>query len=92
MLLIRLFVVTHFLFFSFLAKAQKTCTIPFHLTEYNNLSIQVILNEKDTVNLMFHRAAVFAGGMGRPTDHSTALIKSRRKAGSLKSSQWPSEV
>lgn len=36
---------------------EKTYTIPFQLTDYNNLSIQAILNQKDTVNLMFHTAA-----------------------------------
>ena len=41
--------------------AQKETTpsiqIPFQLTSYNNLSIQAILNGKDTVHLMFHTAA-----------------------------------
>lgn len=32
-------------------------TIPFELTSHNNLSIKAILNEVDTVNLMFHTAA-----------------------------------
>lgn len=32
-------------------------TIPFHLTEHNNISIQAVLNHQDTVNLMFHTAA-----------------------------------
>lgn len=32
-------------------------TIPFKLTKHNNISIKAILNEKDTVNLMFHTAA-----------------------------------
>ena len=31
--------------------------IPFKLTEHNNLSVQAILNQRDTVNLMFHTAA-----------------------------------
>jgi len=35
---------------------QKTI-IPFQLTSYNNISIKAILNEKDTVQLMFHTAA-----------------------------------
>lgn len=39
------------------AAQEKTYTIPFQLTDYNNLSIQAILNKKDTVNLMFHTAA-----------------------------------
>lgn len=36
--------------------SEKKYTIPFELTEYNNLSVQAILNEKDTVHLMFHTA------------------------------------
>lgn len=32
-------------------------TIPFTLTEHNNISIKAVLNKKDTVNLMFHTAA-----------------------------------
>jgi hypothetical protein len=40
-----------------IASAQSKSTIPFHLTEYNNLSIRAILNNSDTVQLMFHTAA-----------------------------------
>lgn len=36
---------------------QKKYVIPFQLTEYNNLSIQAVLNKTDTVHLMFHTAA-----------------------------------
>ncbi|HEX6430323.1 MAG TPA: hypothetical protein VF008_21675 [Niastella sp.] len=40
------------------ARAQeKPTVIPFELTSNNNLSVQVILNTKDTVHLMFHTAA-----------------------------------
>ena len=35
---------------------KKSYSIPFVLTEYNNLSIQAIINEKDTIALMFHTA------------------------------------
>ncbi|MES2373789.1 MAG: hypothetical protein V4557_14510 [Bacteroidota bacterium] len=38
-------------------KPQKKISIPFVLTEYNNLSVRAILNRKDTVQLMFHLAA-----------------------------------
>jgi hypothetical protein len=34
----------------------RTSTIPFRLTEYNNLSVQGVVNGKDTVHLMFHTA------------------------------------
>lgn len=37
--------------------AQQKTVIPFTLTQYNNLSIKAVLNQKDTVNLMFHTAA-----------------------------------
>jgi hypothetical protein len=40
------------------ARAQEKPTIiPFELTPYNNLSIQAVLNRKDTLHLMFHTAA-----------------------------------
>lgn len=32
-------------------------TIPFKLTAHNNISIQAILNQKDTIDLMFHTAS-----------------------------------
>jgi hypothetical protein len=36
--------------------SEKKYTIPFELTDYNNLSVEAVLNEKDTVHLMFHTA------------------------------------
>ena len=49
-------------------------TIPFTLTKHNNISIKAILNQKDTLNLMFH------------TGSSAVFVtqKSREKASSLK--------
>lgn len=44
-------------FFSLATFAQEKTVIPFTLTKYNNLSIRAVLNQKDTVNLMFHTAA-----------------------------------
>jgi len=44
-------------FCSLTAFAQQKTTIPFKLTNYNNLSIKAVLNQKDTVQLMFHTAA-----------------------------------
>ncbi|MHA3787699.1 aspartyl protease family protein [Flavobacterium hauense] len=38
-------------------KSREKNTIPFELTEYNNISVKAVLNEKDTVRLMFHTAA-----------------------------------
>jgi Aspartyl protease len=41
-----------------MAVCQKTTTvIPFQLTAYNNISIRAVINQKDTVQLMFHTAA-----------------------------------
>ncbi|HXB07056.1 MAG TPA: hypothetical protein VNW04_08070 [Puia sp.] len=34
----------------------RASTIPFKLTKYNNLSVQGVVNKKDTVHLMFHTA------------------------------------
>lgn len=39
------------------SQEKENIVIPFKLTEYNNLSIQAVLNGKDTVELMFHMAA-----------------------------------
>jgi hypothetical protein len=36
---------------------EKPIVIPFELTKYNNLSVPVILNKKDTLHLMFHTAS-----------------------------------
>lgn len=36
-------------------------TIPFTFTKYNNISIQAILNGMDTLDLMFHTAAIGVG-------------------------------
>jgi hypothetical protein len=36
---------------------EKATIIPFELTKYNNLSIQAVLNGKDTLHLMFHTGA-----------------------------------
>ena len=36
---------------------NKEYSIPFQLTAYNNISVEAILNKKDTVHLMFHTAA-----------------------------------
>lgn len=44
-------------FLSLSSFAQEKTTIPFQLTDYNNLSIKAIFNQKDTVQLMFHTAA-----------------------------------
>jgi hypothetical protein len=39
------------------AISEAAYIIPFQLTAYNNLSVQAILNKKDTVHLMFHTAS-----------------------------------
>lgn len=39
------------------AQNTKPTIIPFKLTEYNNISVKAVVNQKDTVNLMFHTAA-----------------------------------
>jgi len=37
--------------------AKKTYTIPFKLTSQNNIAISALINDQDTVSLMFHTAA-----------------------------------
>ncbi|MDO6435447.1 hypothetical protein Q4E93_32840 [Flavitalea sp. BT771] len=39
------------------ALSETASIIPFQLTAYNNLSVQAILNKKDTIHLMFHTAS-----------------------------------
>ena len=39
-----------------LSTMAQQSSIPFQLTEYNNLSVQGVVNKKDTVHLMFHTA------------------------------------
>lgn len=50
-------------------------TIPFVLTDHNNISIQAIVNDRDTINLMFHTAA-----------SSVSLIEA--STASMSSMQW----
>ncbi len=66
---------------SFLTGAMLACLylsgwaqdiIPFELTSHNNLSIQVILNKKDTLHLMLHTASY---GVDL-TEATTARVKS----------------
>lgn len=54
MLLVMLFFSTNQ---SVLSAQSAVDTIPFRLTTYNNIVIQAVLNEVDTLNLMFHTAA-----------------------------------
>ncbi|WP_367388653.1 hypothetical protein [Lewinella sp. LCG006] len=56
----HLYLALTFLLLSQVLTAQENPgldTIPFELTSHNNLSIKAVLNEKDTVHLMFHTAA-----------------------------------
>ncbi len=53
---------------------HTTDTIAFILTKYNNITIRSILNERDTVNLMFHTAASHVS----LTQTATQRIKSLR--------------
>jgi hypothetical protein len=46
-----------FLFCQAARAQEKPTIIPFELTPHNNLSIQAVLNGKDTIHLMFHTAA-----------------------------------
>ena len=74
-----------FLFFSSNLIAQDR--IPFVLTKYNNIVIQSILNETDTLNLMFHTAA---GDVGL-TETTTARLKSLNASGTDTVKTWGGE-
>ena len=63
------------------SRAQRSFVIPFQLTPYNNLSIQAVLNERDTVNLMFHLAANYVA----VTEDAAKKIKSLNWGGSVDS-------
>jgi hypothetical protein len=54
-----------------LGQTKKTL-IPFELTTYNNISIRAILNQKDTVQLMFHTGATYV----TLTEDATKKLKS----------------
>jgi hypothetical protein len=60
----KLYLVVGMIFWCQIALAQPEServkseyVIPFQLTDYNNLSVQAVLNRQDTVHLMFHTAA-----------------------------------
>ncbi len=57
----------------------QTDTIKFHLTDHNNISIEAVFNEADTLNLMFHTAA-----------GDVALIKDATQ--NLNGIKWDSET
>ncbi|MBD2699039.1 aspartyl protease family protein [Spirosoma sp. BT702] len=59
-------------------------TIPFQLTEYNNISVQAKLNQKDTINLMFHTAANAVS----LTEEGVKKIKTITFAGADSVSSW----
>ncbi len=56
-----------------ISKPASTYNIPFQLTAYNNLSVQAILNKKDTVHLMFHTAASAVTLIEAATQHVKSL-------------------
>lgn len=61
-----------------LSQSNSVDTIPFILTDHNNIAIQAILNQQDTVQLMFHTAA-----------NSITLTKAA--TAKMKSIHWQSE-
>jgi len=63
---------------------SKVVSIPFTLTSSNNISIQVILNEIDSLNMMFHTgaSAVFI------TEDAVQNLQSIKMDGSAKVNSW----
>ncbi|MFK8056181.1 MAG: hypothetical protein AB8F78_08705 [Saprospiraceae bacterium] len=49
-------------------------TIPFELTEHNNISIQAVVNGSDTVNLMFHTAANDVSLITSSAEKTTSIV------------------
>lgn len=66
---------------------EKPMIIPFKLTKHNNISVQAILNETDTVNLMFHTAASSVTLI----ESAAAKIKSIKFAGQDTVKSWGGE-
>lgn len=62
---------------------NKKYTIPFRLTKFNNIVIKVVLNEKDTADLMFHTAA----GDITLTEEAAARLKTIHFDGTVDSVQ-----
>ena len=62
-------------------------TIPFVLTDANNIAIQSILNETDTLNLMFHTAANDVA----LTETATVRLKSLNASGTDTVKSWGGE-
>lgn len=84
---ITLFILTCQLVFAQENKSNNTAksyTIPFQLTSYNNMAIQAILNEKDTVQLMFHTAADALS----LTEETTAKLRSLHWSGADSVQSW----
>jgi len=52
---------------------QRSDTIPFELTEHNNISIQAVVNGTDTVKLMFHTAANDVSLIKSSADKTTSV-------------------
>ena len=57
---------------------NKADTIPFRLTAYNNISIKAVINQVDTLNLMFH-AAVDDVSITKETLTRTKSLKMDKK-------------
>ncbi len=59
------------------SKDSNKDTIPFKLTAHNNISIQAVLNQVDTLNLMFHTAANGVTLIKKATENLTSITWSR---------------
>lgn len=59
------------------AQSSKPTVIPFQLTKYNNLSVKALINQKDTISLMFHTAANSLMLTEEATKRMTSLVFSR---------------
>jgi hypothetical protein len=84
-MVMNLFKLVVLLCLSQIARGQeREYVIPFTLTSYNNLSVQAILNQKDTVELMFHTAASSV----TLTEETMNKIKTLRFDGADSVSSW----
>ncbi|MBN8823778.1 MULTISPECIES: aspartyl protease family protein [unclassified Spirosoma] len=84
LLLVLLFALPSQVLFGQRTNTTYPYSIPFQLTSHNNLSVRAVLNEQDTVKLMFHTAA----NAVTLTEEALKTVKSLTFAGADSVKSW----
>ena len=84
LVLVLLFVSASQTLFGQQINTVNSYSIPFQLTNYNNLAVKAVLNRQDTVNLMFHTAA----NAVTLTEEALKTVKSLTFAGADSVKSW----